>query len=255
VKSNCVRTRCFGLIVLILLIPLTARAATHSGSVGANAAAAPEVLWLGGVPSSAAFVTEEQLSEDGLDVLGEVDQERLAMWTTKSLREGAGGRCMPRPTPPAAGSAPDAAGYDDLVRRVPLAFVGTVATVDLGYSPWYGAVSRLISVRVDQVISTHQSRLELGEMVSYIAIGGTIAYDGSKVCSPHDAGFHQPEPGDRLLVLGGRLTEEPNLFAATFVFPLEGSTIKAQPYAALKLAGDAMLDALLSSLADKEGQR
>ncbi len=221
-------------------------------------AESPHVLWLDKAHSNAAFVNQELLLQEGTatTVLTRVDRERLAAWTVerrRTARNGKEGECMPRSTPPASGSAPNASGYAALARRTSLAFIGTVTTVDLGYSPWYGAVARLISVRVDQVISAREPQLVSGETVAFVSVGGSIAYGGSTVCSAIDSGFHQPKPGDRLLLLGGRSLEEPGLFAAAFVFPVEGSKVKAQPYAALKTTNDIAIDTLASNIAG-EGQ-
>jgi len=224
-------------------------AALFLTSLGAPAETAdPQILWLDKAHSNAAFVSEGMLNQSGEQLLSAVDRERLAFWRIGERQR----QCMPRSTRPAAGSAADAAGYEGLLRRVPTAFIGIVTDVEPGYSPWHGTVARLITVRAEQVVHSHGSRLSPNETVAYIAAGGTIAYGDSKVCSAADAGFHQPQPGDRLLVLGGRSPEEPRLFAATFVFPVNGSTVKTQPYAALSATGDLSLNALLSASAAGE---
>lgn len=221
-------------------------------SAPAQEATDPQVLWLDSAHSNAAFVNERLLNQSGNGerLLSEADRERLALWRIDGTQR----RCMPRSTRP-SGSASDATGYAGLVRRVPTAFIGLVTGVEPGYSPWRGTVSRLITVRAEQVVHTRGSQLSPNETVAFIADGGAVTYRGSKVCSPADTGFHQPKPGDRLLVLGGRSPDEPRLFAATFVFPIEKSTIKAQPYAVLNAPGDLSLDALLSASVTGEDPR
>lgn len=236
-RSNRHRREGIGFVFVALLLKAL--------SAPAQEAADPQVLWLDSAHSNAAFVSERLLNQSGHDerLLSEVDRDRLAFWRIDGLQ----GRCMPRSTQPEAGSAPDATGYAGLVRRVPTAFIGIVTGVEPGYSPWHGTVSQLITIRAEQVVHTRGSQLSPNETVAFIVDGGAVAYRGSKVCSPADAGFHQPEPGDRLFVLGGRSPEEPRLFAAAFVFPIDGSTVKTQPYAALNATGDLSLDALLSA--------
>jgi hypothetical protein len=236
------------LSILYLLLPLGARAES------------PRLLWLDEAHSSAAFVGQELLFQEGSasPALTPVDRERLALWAAEHQRAVAKGivdECRARPALSAAGSASNAASLDALVRRVPLAFVGTVTAVEAGYSPWYGEVSRLISLRVEQVVSARKSQLKPGETVAFVAVGGTISYAGSMACSPLVTGFHQPRPGDRLLILGGRSEDEPELVSATFIFPVDGSKVKPQPYRALKTTGDTAIETLLSTSAHEEDQR
>jgi hypothetical protein len=158
----------------------------------------------------------------------------------KQIPSGRLAECRERASSGGQGSAPQAKGFAELMTDTDVAFVGTIERVEAGFDPRLVAVVEMAFVRVDEVI--HRAN-EITSVVpkAVVAIrleGGRIEIEGTVLCDEVPEGFDRPKVGDRVLAAGWIGPGDPRFLEGAYVFPLDGDSIRVQPYAFLEEDAD-----------------
>ncbi len=138
-----------------------------------------------------------------------------------------------RPEP----TQPKSISLAELARRADIAVVGTVERVVPGIYLASMEVATHTLLRIDEVLRDETHSIHARQTVSFLRIGGTLAYKGTMLCTD-SAGQHIPAAGDHLLLMGGHgdWEADPGELYPRWLFVIENGSVipdaKAHPFIA-----------------------
>lgn len=126
--------------------------------------------------------------------------------------------------------------FEEQLRRFPEVVVGQIEYVVPGWSVHHMRVAEAAYVRVEEILRDEGARLAQsgGMVLGVLFIGGKTVVGNTTLCEERRKGLYQPVTGDRIVVAGELLAEEPPFLHASLRFPVVKGDVLAQPYSALR---------------------
>lgn len=175
----------------------------------------------------------------------------------EDLPAGRVAKCRQRSTPSSMGSASKTMDLATLLVGKDVVWIGTIVDLESGVDPRLVAAVEAAYVRLDEIVRLRPgARAPSSQWPMVKMFGGArVSIGGTVLCDEELPGFYQPRVGDRLLLGGTVLPEEPRVFQGE-VFPLEGNTVRLQPFSFLEPdSGPRDLGALKSRLEEVAQER
>lgn len=220
----------------------TAGASPPIAEPHANESAPDRIYWVPAEPHRTLFIPESVLNEKRLEELPLAPSERESLeWQIEAPKHPAtnpidarikGSPCVDRPSPPPAGSYPEATDLAGLIERSVVAVAGRVVEKVPGWSPYHRFAAAMVHLQIEDVLRAPED-LQAGDRVSFVIRGEAMVH-GSRLCTFPSRGFAEPELDDRLLLIGLGFSQEQSYVEAELQFPIRDGLVLPQPYASLR---------------------
>lgn len=168
----------------------------------------------------------------------------------KELPFGRVAECRQESGSASPGSAANAMDLTTLLASSDVVWIGTIVDIEPGVEPRLVAAVEVAYVQLEEIFRLRPgASAPSSERSTAVMFGGAkVSVSGTVLCDEGAPGFYEPRVGDRILLGGSILTEDPRVFQG-YVFPLKGNTIRLQPYSLLEPdSGPQQLDALRARL-------
>lgn len=185
------------------------------------------IVWNPSAPQQALFLPQSVLDAVPLEELPVTRVEiREAMKLAEEARRRHGpDHCLHQfHQQPAAEAGPTNAVQESVASSFTVV-VGTVLDTVQGWNAWYGEPATLVYVRVEEILRDEQDSLRHGQLLAYLEDSGVVEVEGMEVCSSLPAEADLADPGERVLVTGGRYDEHDFFFSAASVLPVRGEKV------------------------------
>lgn len=129
------------------------------------------------------------------------------------------------------GASEKSTGFRELIDGAPASFLGTIISVESGWEVGRGLVAELAYVEVGEVLTENRvgSSPGRGSIVAVLFWGGKTIISDTSFCQKKPYGFLDPSVGDQVLVGGSLSREDDAYFYRSFVLPVIGGQVLAQP--------------------------
>lgn len=193
-----------------------------------------DLIWMNEHRTAVVFLSADLLRNVSLENLPLDDNDRLHIrWTVKDAASGRRPSCVPSRSGGAWGTAEELHDIAGIIGMFEMSFVGTVLSVEPGWSPWFASVGKLATVRIDSII--HQGEhgsFASGDEVRLLYRGGKIRFEGVDLCEFPPEGLYVPQVGDTVLATG-RSWWDPSFFDVAATFKVEEGMVLPEPFANL----------------------
>ncbi|MEP7011477.1 MAG: hypothetical protein ABJC13_14240 [Acidobacteriota bacterium] len=200
------------------------------------------ILWLDPNQESAWFIPEVLIAAYPLTELPfsadqrEVLRARIENWPPKSNRpfnsSGKVSLCTDSGSVQFPYPIPEATDLEGMIADSQVTFVGTVESEEPGWDAWRRVVATRLVVRVERTIKPISLA---SDEVSVVLSGGSMTVQGKKICTDQNPWFHQPRPGERILILGSFGPSGLHwVIAPRSFFVIRDGQIEPQPYSYLR---------------------
>jgi hypothetical protein len=213
-----------------------------SGSTAAQKEPGDSILWSDAAHTNAAFLSGsalEAVASHSVDEVTRITSLSAAnaaeakteldidLGVTREAREHGRG-CMRHAEGIGLGTAPIAGSlsFADLIQREAIAVVGIVERATAGLTLHTTDISTYTVLRVSEVLRDTSKSIQPGQTVSFLQLGGSIAYQGSMLCTD-PGGRHVPAVGEHLLLIGVQDFGEtvPGKLLPTWLFVVENGDV------------------------------
>lgn len=183
---------------------------------------------------SVIFLPENLLQSVPLEDLPIRAEDRsLLRSVVRDTSSGRRPRCAPSRWSGRPGTVEPFRDLPEMIANSESSFVGTIQSVESGWSPWLAHVAQLADVRIESVVHNIGSgQLQPGAEVWILFRGGQIRFQDVEICEDPPTGFYRPEVGNTILSTGWP-GWDPRFFNATATFKVEDGMVVPEPFSNL----------------------